>query len=67
MSGVSNGRKLKGVEFVIDESGNKKAVLINLRRHQELWEDFYDTALAQERAEEPRESLEEVKKKVLGK
>jgi len=67
MSGLSNGRKLKGVEFVVDEAGNKKAVLINLKGRQELWEDFYDTALAQERAEEPRESLEEVKKKVLGK
>ena len=33
---------LKEVEFVVDESGEKKAVLINLKRHRDLWEDFYD-------------------------
>ena len=57
---------MKGVEFVIDEAGNKKAVLIDLKKHRELWEDFYDTLLVKRRKSEPRESLEEVKKKVLG-
>ncbi|MFH1675680.1 MAG: hypothetical protein ABIC40_01560 [bacterium] len=57
---------MKGVEFVIDEAGEKKAVIIDLKKHRELWEDFYDTLLAKEREKEPRESLEEVKKKVLG-
>jgi hypothetical protein len=57
---------MKGVEFVIDEEGKKKAVLIDLKRHRDLWEDFYDTLLAKEREGEPRESLQEVKKKVLG-
>jgi len=55
------GRKLKGVEFVVDEAGEKKAVLINLKQHGALWEDFYDTAVASSRAHEPRESLEKVK------
>lgn len=59
-------RKIKGVEFVVDQDGEKKAVLIDLRRHRELWEDFYDTALASAREDEPRESLEAVKRKVLG-
>ena len=49
-----------------ETAGERKAVLIDLRRHRELWEDFYDTLLAHERAGEPRESLAEVKKKVLG-
>jgi len=53
---------MKGVEFVIDEDGNKKAVLIDLKKHGELWEDFYDALRAKEREQEPRESLEEVKK-----
>ncbi len=56
---------MKGVEFVIDEGGKKKAVLIDLKRHGKLWEDFYDTLRTKEREGEPRESLEEVKKKVL--
>ncbi|HPA48455.1 MAG TPA: hypothetical protein PK395_22010 [bacterium] len=56
---------MKGVEFVIGEDGTKKAVQINLHTHRSLWEDFYDTVRAKERADEPRETLEEVKSKVL--
>jgi hypothetical protein len=66
MSSASDARKIKGVDFVVDENGEKKAVLIDLKRHRLLWEDFYDTALAKEREREPRESLEDVKRKVLG-
>jgi hypothetical protein len=57
---------VKGVEFVIDDDGQKKAVTIDLKTHGEIWEDFYDTLLVKERESEPRESLKEVKKKVLG-
>ncbi len=57
---------VKGVEFVIDDSGQKKAVLIDLRQHGEAWEDFYDSLRAKERESEPRESLKDVKQNVLG-
>ena len=57
---------MKGVEFVVDEAGNKKAVLIDLKKHREIWEDFYDILLIKQRKSDPRESFEEVKKKVLG-
>jgi hypothetical protein len=57
---------VKGVEFVVDEDGKKKAVLIDLKKHRTIWEDFYDTMRVKERESEPRESLQEVKKKVLG-
>lgn len=53
---------MKGIEFVIDEAGDRKAVVINLARHGQLWEDFYDTLLAKQREHEPRENLAEVKK-----
>jgi len=56
---------MKGVEFLVDEGGTRKAVLIDLKKHREIWEDFYDTLRAKEREKEPRESLEEVKRKVL--
>jgi hypothetical protein len=56
---------VKGVEFVIDDDGQKKAVLIDLKRHKEIWEDFYDSLRVKERESEPRESLKEVKKKSL--
>lgn len=37
---------VKGVQFVIDNSGRKTAVQIDLRKQGRLWEDFYDRALA---------------------
>ena len=57
---------VKGVQFVVDTSGRKTAVQIDLKKQGRLWEDFYDRALATQRASEPRESLESVKKRVLG-
>lgn len=57
---------MKGIEFVIDEDGEKKSVLIDLKKHRELWEDFYDTLKTKEREGEPRETFEEVEKKILG-
>ena len=42
-------------------SGEKIAVLIDLKKYGELWEDFYDSLTAYLRAEEPRESLESVR------
>ncbi len=57
---------VKGVQFVVDNSGRKTAVQIDLKKQGRLWEDFYDRALANQRASEPRESLESVKKRVLG-
>jgi hypothetical protein len=55
---------MKGVQFVVDESGAKTAAVIDLKRYSELWEDFYDSAVAQARKNEPRESLESVKKRL---
>ena len=40
---------------------NKSAVLIDLKKHRDLWEDFYDRAVALRREHEPRESLVSVK------
>jgi hypothetical protein len=57
---------VKGVQFVVDNAGRKTAVQIDLKQQGRLWEDFYDRALAKERASEPRESLESVKRRVLG-
>ena len=58
------GNIMKGVQFVVDEQGNKTAVVINLKQYSELWEDFYDSAVAQSRRKEPRETLESVKKRL---
>jgi hypothetical protein len=55
---------MKGIQFVTDDKGQKTAVLIDLKKYGELWEDFYDGLIASERADEPRESLEFVRKRL---
>jgi len=44
---------MKGVEFVVDDSGKKKAVLLDLEQWGELWEDFYDVLVSESRKNEP--------------
>jgi len=55
---------MKGVQFLVDDEGNKTAVLIDLKKHARLWEDFHDLALARSREKEPRESLESVRRRL---
>lgn len=55
---------MKGIQFVVDDKGGKTAVLIDLQEHGELWEDFYDCLIARARADEPRETLAEVREKL---
>lgn len=55
---------MKGVQYVVDDHGERRAVMIDLRKHAKLWEDFYDRALAESRRSEPHESLEAVKSRL---
>jgi len=55
---------VKGIQFVVDEKGEKTAVLIDLKKHREVWEDFYDSLIARLRADEPRETLASVKQRL---
>ena len=55
---------MRGVQFLVDDDGEKTAVLIDLKKNAELWEDFYDVAVARSRAKEPRESLESVRQRL---
>ena len=56
---------MEGIQFVINDQGEKMAVVIDLKMHGELWEDFYDSVIARQRAGEPRESLEFVEKRIM--
>ncbi len=56
---------LSGIQFVVDERGERTAVQIDLKKYGYLWKDFYDTLLAQVRADEPRETLEEVRQRLI--
>jgi hypothetical protein len=58
---------MDGIQFLVDGQGKKTAVQIDLEKHAEIWDDFYDTCIARERAREPRESLAEVKEKLRAK
>lgn len=55
---------VKGIQFLVDDTGEKKAVLIDLKKYGNLWEDLYDAIVARERQDEPRESLEVVKQRL---
>ncbi len=55
---------MKGVKYGVDDKGDKTAVIIDLKKYGELWENFQDTVIARLRANEPRESLEFVKKRL---
>ncbi len=58
---------MKGIQYVIDERGKKKAVVVDLKVHGDAWEDFYDSLIAKMRVNEPRESYSSVKAKLKAK
>lgn len=51
---------MKGVEFYFDAEGQPKAVMIDLKKHGKIWEDFRDLMVIAQRRDEPRVSFEEV-------
>lgn len=53
---------MQGINYVTNEDGKRVAVLIDLKKHGDLWKDFYDGLTAKRRKSEPRESLADVKK-----
>ncbi len=52
---------MQGIQYVTDDKGKKVAVVIDLTKYKDLWEDFYDSLTARLRAKEPRYSLEAVR------
>jgi hypothetical protein len=55
---------MNGVQYLVDDRGQRRAVVIDLRKQAQLWEDFYDQVVAESRRGEPRESFETVKAKL---
>jgi hypothetical protein len=55
---------MEGIQFVVNERGEKTAVVIDLEENGDLWEDFYDRLLAQQRKDEPRASLDAVRERL---
>ena len=36
---------MRGIEYLVDDSGKRKAVVIDLELHEELWEDLLSAEL----------------------
>ncbi|MEN6358283.1 MAG: hypothetical protein ABFD83_14515 [Armatimonadota bacterium] len=44
---------MRGISYLIDDSGKKKAVMIDLGNWGKLWEDFQDVIVSESRKDEP--------------
>ena len=51
-------------QFVVDSKGKKTAVILSLKRYEELMEDLHDLAVVAERRAEQPISLEEMKSRL---
>ncbi len=51
---------MKGINYVTDDKNRKVAVQIDLKKHGDLWEDFYDNLIAELRKGEEKIPLEDV-------
>lgn len=52
-------------QYVVDEKGNRIAVILPLTEYQNLKEDLHDLAMVAERRDEGTIDLAELKKRVL--
>lgn len=53
------------MQFVVDRTGRKTGVVIDLRKNPELWEDLFDRALVRKRKGEPRERFATVERRLV--
>ncbi|MGQ9571399.1 MAG: type II toxin-antitoxin system RelE family toxin [Thermodesulfovibrionales bacterium] len=51
-------------QYLVDESGQKTAVVLPVEEYEELLEDVHDLAVIAERKDEPAISLDELKKRL---
>jgi hypothetical protein len=49
---LNDTRGMSGVQFVTDEKGRKVGVLIDLKKHGAIWEDFWDGLVSESRRKE---------------
>jgi len=51
-------------QYIIDNEGKKKAVILSIEFYEQLLEDLHDLAVVAERREEKNISLEEMKRRL---
>ncbi len=52
------------VQYLVDETGQKTAVVLPVEEYEELLEDIHDLAVIAERKDEPTVDFEELKKRL---
>ena len=55
---------MKGVSYITDDHNRKTAVVIDLKKHSNIWEDFYDYLIGVKHKNEPKVPLDTVIKKL---
>lgn len=51
-------------QFIVDEAGRRKSVILPIEDYEELLEDIHDLAMIAERKDEPTVSFDEIKKRL---
>ena len=51
---------MEGITYLLDDKNQKVVVQIDLMKHGEIWEDFYDSLIVDQRKDEENIPLEEV-------
>lgn len=55
---------MKGISFITNDENKKVAVLIDLKEHGDLWEDFYDGLIAEQRKNDEVISFDQLKQEL---
>jgi hypothetical protein len=56
---------MSGIQYVTDEKGRRVAVLIDLKKHGEMWQDIEDLLISRSRRHEKRIPLQKVKARLI--
>jgi hypothetical protein len=52
---------MNGIQYVTDQKGRKVGVLIDLKKHGAVWQDFWDGLVSESRRKEKGIPLEKIK------
>ena len=55
---------MTGIQYLTDEAGEREYVLIDLKEYGEIWEEFHDGLIAEQRKNEPLVDWEQVKREL---
>jgi hypothetical protein len=55
---------IKGLQCIVNESGERVAAVIDLKEWGDLWEDFFDVLVSESRKDEPTVDWETLKAEI---